>query len=186
MHFSEFEIGGVGVSPPPPNQTSSDSSKKEKEKEKKRTEKMTEEEGEEEIREAFMHHTKKIAEEQSTKSGMRISVTVVAAVADVAMSFAGLVARDAELFSKHAKRARISVEDVKLCARRNESLLSQISDFSQSLIDSKPPSKKSAPSSSSPPSAAAAAPPVVASSSSSSTTTTTTTLIPETLIFDDD
>ncbi|KAJ2221410.1 MHF histone-fold complex component, partial [Coemansia sp. RSA 485] len=56
-------------------------------------------------------------------TGTRFSATFVDALSQVVFAQAETVGADLECFAKHAKRAKISTEDVKLCARRNDDLL---------------------------------------------------------------
>jgi centromere protein S len=110
------------------------------------------------MREAFLHHTRLIASEAAAGKGYRVSLDAIAAIGDVALAFSGVLARDAELFAMHAKRARICVDDVKLCARRNDSLLAQLTAFANELAAAKPPPSSKKPSPPKPATAAAAAP----------------------------
>ncbi|KAJ1720669.1 hypothetical protein LPJ53_004730 [Coemansia erecta] len=63
-----------------------------------------------------------------SETGTAFSATFVDALSQVVFAQAEAMGADLELFAKHAKRAKISVDDVKLCARRNEHLLQIISD----------------------------------------------------------
>ncbi|KAI9240043.1 hypothetical protein MVEG_10271 [Podila verticillata NRRL 6337] len=61
---------------------------------------------------------------ESQKSGLNIVITqqLIASLTDVVFTQAELLGKDVESFAKHAKRTTVSVDDVKLAARRNTSL----------------------------------------------------------------
>lgn len=55
---------------------------------------------------------------------MKVSAYVEAALASLVYKQAEFLAKDLELFARHARRSTIQVEDVKLCARRNPEFVS--------------------------------------------------------------
>ncbi|KAI9243724.1 kinetochore component CENP-S-domain-containing protein [Phascolomyces articulosus] len=71
---------------------------------------------------AIWEAVNQIAEQEAAKIGKTVSNEFVASLADVVYKQAEIMATDLESFARHGKRSTISMEDVKLCARRNESL----------------------------------------------------------------
>lgn len=45
------------------------------------------------------------------------------------------MAQDLEAFAKHAKRTVVSMEDVKLCARKNDTLHDAISELANTIAE---------------------------------------------------
>ncbi|KAI7830024.1 kinetochore component CENP-S-domain-containing protein [Kickxella alabastrina] len=74
-------------------------------------------------RAAVWYAVAQLCDEDESKTGTKFSPTFVDALSHVVFSQAETMGADLECFAKHAKRAKISVDDVKLCARRNEHLL---------------------------------------------------------------
>ncbi|KAG2229681.1 hypothetical protein INT48_007780 [Thamnidium elegans] len=64
---------------------------------------------------AVWQSVRTIVEEEANKLGKEVSPTFTSSLAEVVYS-------QMEAFASHGKRAGISMEDVKLCARRNDSL----------------------------------------------------------------
>ncbi|KAE9608611.1 hypothetical protein Lal_00020902 [Lupinus albus] len=85
-----------------------------------------------------------IAESEAKKNDMEISKVVVACVADLALKYTENLAKDLQLFSQHANRKSVNMEDVILCAHRNEHLSSLLRNFSNDLKakDSHPERKR--------------------------------------------
>ncbi|KAI9007311.1 kinetochore component CENP-S-domain-containing protein [Gaertneriomyces semiglobifer] len=82
--------------------------------------------------EAAVHYTvAKICEEEGATDDVKASPHFLHALSLIVMSHAETMATDMEAFAKHAKRSTISVDDVKLCARRNESLSSTLHEFAE-------------------------------------------------------
>ncbi|KAI8095904.1 kinetochore component CENP-S [Thamnidium elegans] len=71
---------------------------------------------------AVWQSVRTIVEEEANKLGKEVSPTFTSSLAEVVYSQMGIMATDLEAFASHGKRAGISMEDVKLCARRNDSL----------------------------------------------------------------
>lgn len=67
------------------------------------------------------------------EEGTSFSREVVAILTETAFKQADMLATDLELFAKHAKRSTVSVEDVRLCARRSPSLLQLITTQGEQL-----------------------------------------------------
>ncbi|CAJ2641307.1 protein MHF1 homolog [Trifolium pratense] len=85
------------------------------------------------LRDRFRLSAISIAESQVNKSGMEVSKVVVACVADLAFKYTERLAMDLQLFSQHANRKSVNMEDVILCAHRNENLSALLRDFSNDL-----------------------------------------------------
>ncbi|ORX73231.1 hypothetical protein DL89DRAFT_265369 [Linderina pennispora] len=74
----------------------------------------------------------KLCSEDETSSGVSYSPTFVEALSHVVYAQAETMGGDLECFAKHARRTKISVDDVKLCARRNGALHKQLEDIAES------------------------------------------------------
>ncbi|XP_058781292.1 protein MHF1 homolog isoform X2 [Vicia villosa] len=64
------------------------------------------------LRDRFRLSAISIAESQASKSGMEVSNVVVACVADLAFKYTERLAKDLQLFSQHANRKSVNIEDV--------------------------------------------------------------------------
>lgn len=64
---------------------------------------------------------------------MQFSKQAVAAIAEITFRQCENFARDLEMFARHAKRSTVNSEDVKLLARRSNSLLKYITQKSEEL-----------------------------------------------------
>lgn len=78
-----------------------------------------------------------IAELEAQKSNCAISTPVMTAVVDLTFKYAEQLARDLEMFSQHAGRKSINVDDVILAAHRNEDVALALRLVSQDLSKSK-------------------------------------------------
>ncbi|KAK2445220.1 MHF histone-fold complex component [Trifolium repens] len=85
------------------------------------------------LRDRFRLSAISIAESEANKSGMEVSKVVVACVADLAFKYTERLAKDLQLFSQHANRKSVNMEDVVLCAHRNENLTGLLRNFSNDL-----------------------------------------------------
>ncbi|CAK8568068.1 unnamed protein product [Lathyrus sativus] len=85
------------------------------------------------LRDRFRLSAISIAESQANKSGMEVSNVVVACVADLAFKYTERLAKDLQLFSQHANRKSVNMEDVILSAHRNEHLSGLLRTFSNDL-----------------------------------------------------
>ncbi|AES73005.1 putative transcription factor Hap3/NF-YB family [Medicago truncatula] len=85
------------------------------------------------LRDRFRLSAISIAESEANKSGMEVSKVVVACVADLAFKYTERLAKDLQLFAQHANRKSVNMEDVILCAHRNENLSSLLRTFSNDL-----------------------------------------------------
>ncbi|KAJ1995958.1 MHF histone-fold complex component [Coemansia sp. RSA 1358] len=75
-----------------------------------------------------------LCNEDEKKSSVKFSPAFVDALSQVVYSQTETMGVDLEHFAKHAKRAKISVDDVKLCARRNEKLVCLYFYFASELL----------------------------------------------------
>ncbi|KAG2212801.1 hypothetical protein INT46_002129 [Mucor plumbeus] len=82
---------------------------------------------------AVWHQVNEIAKEQAAYLRKDVSEAFVASLTEILMSQMQTMATDLEAFATHGKRAVISMEDVKLCSRRNDSLQQLISEASKEI-----------------------------------------------------
>ncbi|XP_065594185.1 centromere protein S [Cyrtonyx montezumae] len=68
--------------------------------------------------------------------GVQFSKQTVAAISEITFRQCENFARDLEMFARHAKRSTVTSEDVKLLARRSNSLLKYITQKSEELASS--------------------------------------------------
>ncbi|XP_022653940.1 centromere protein S-like isoform X1 [Varroa destructor] len=61
----------------------------------------------------------------------------IAAIAEIVFRKIGILARDLEAFAKHAKRTKVTTDDVILCARRNPFLAKKLRDYANRVKDEK-------------------------------------------------
>ncbi|MED6169357.1 MHF histone-fold complex component [Stylosanthes scabra] len=94
------------------------------------------------LRDRFRLSAISIAESEARKSGMEISKVVVSCVADLAFKFTEGLAKDLEMFARHANRKCVNMEDVILSAHRNEHMSSYLRTFSNDLKAKDPPSDR--------------------------------------------
>ncbi|WCJ36349.1 Histone superfamily protein [Euphorbia peplus] len=94
------------------------------------------------LRDRFRLSTISIAEAEAKKNGMEISEPVIACISDLAFRYAEHLAKDVELFSQHAGRKTVTMEDVILSAHRNEHLTASIRAFSNDLKAKEPQSER--------------------------------------------
>ncbi|MED6197379.1 MHF histone-fold complex component [Stylosanthes scabra] len=94
------------------------------------------------LRDRFRLSAISIAESEASKSGMEVSKVVVSCVADLAFKFTEGLAKDLQLFARHANRKCVNMEDVILSAHRNEHVSSYLRTFSNDLKAKDPPSDR--------------------------------------------
>eukprot|EP00128_Syssomonas_multiformis_P007427 Colp12_sorted_trinity150504_noHs@16196 len=84
---------------------------------------------------AAVHYTVgKICEKKGDELGVTFSKPLMAVLAQVTFKQVEELALDLELFAKHAKRSTVQIEDVKLCARKSDSLSKHIAQYSEGLL----------------------------------------------------
>ncbi|XP_051028144.1 centromere protein S [Acomys russatus] len=83
---------------------------------------------------AAVHYTVGcLCQEVALDKQMEFSKQTIAAIAEVTFRQCENFAKDLEMFARHAKRSTITTEDVKLLARRNNSLLKYITEKSEEI-----------------------------------------------------
>ena len=74
---------------------------------------------------AAIHYTvAEICEESGTEYEVSFSKQVISALAETTFRYSQIMARDLELFAKHAKRSTINTDNVKLLIRKSPELVS--------------------------------------------------------------
>ncbi|KAM5321922.1 centromere protein S-like [Glossophaga mutica] len=105
---------------------------------------MEEEEGAEEQQrfsyqqrlKAAVHYTVGcLCAEAASDTQVQLSKQTVAAIAEVTFRQCENFAKDLEMFARHAKRSTINTEDVKLLARRSNSLLKYITEKNEEIAE---------------------------------------------------
>ncbi|XP_042809717.1 centromere protein S isoform X1 [Panthera onca] len=83
---------------------------------------------------AAVHYTVGcLCEEVASDREIRFSKQTIAAISELTFRQCENFAKDLEMFARHAKRSTINTEDVKLLARRSNSLLKYITEKSEEL-----------------------------------------------------
>ncbi|XP_003228083.1 centromere protein S [Anolis carolinensis] len=83
---------------------------------------------------AAVHYTVGcLCEEVSKDKETQFSKQAIACISEITFRQCEMFAKDLEMFARHAKRTTVNVEDVKLLARRSNSLLRYISQKSEEL-----------------------------------------------------
>ncbi|KAI7886262.1 hypothetical protein K492DRAFT_203352 [Lichtheimia hyalospora FSU 10163] len=85
------------------------------------------------LKAAIWRAVDQIARAEAEKMGKTLSQAFVSSLADIVYAQAVTMATDLEVFAKHGRRSTISMDDVKLCARRNDNLLELITDAAQKI-----------------------------------------------------
>ncbi|XP_003927956.2 centromere protein S [Saimiri boliviensis] len=83
---------------------------------------------------AAVHYTVGcLCEEVALDKEMQFSRQTIAAISELTFRQCENFAKDLEMFARHARRTTINTEDVKLLARRSNSLLKYITDKSEEI-----------------------------------------------------
>ncbi|XP_077168448.1 centromere protein S isoform X2 [Paroedura picta] len=83
---------------------------------------------------AAVHYTVAyLCEEVAEDKGIQFSKQAIAAISEITFRQCDTFAQDLERFARHAKRITVKTEDVKLLARRSNSLLNYITQKSEEL-----------------------------------------------------
>lgn len=95
-----------------------------------------EEEGEDVLAEkqrlkAALHHS--VGRVCGEVEGTQYTREFIAAVSEATFNQLQLLAGDIEAFAKHAKRTVVAPEDVRLCCRRNDDLLTHVTEMIEKL-----------------------------------------------------
>ncbi|CDH60416.1 predicted protein [Lichtheimia corymbifera JMRC:FSU:9682] len=85
------------------------------------------------LKAAIWRTVDQIARAEAEKMGKTVSQGFVSSLADIVYAQAVTMATDLEMFAKHGRRSTISMDDVKLCARRNDSLHELITEAAQKI-----------------------------------------------------
>ncbi|GFT36787.1 centromere protein S [Nephila pilipes] len=88
---------------------------------------------EEKLQTSVHYAVGKICTDAAESFKVQFSKEFIASVADLAFRQAGIFAEDLEAFAKHAKRSTVNTDDVKLLARRSESLHDHINKMATEL-----------------------------------------------------
>ncbi|KAI4336394.1 hypothetical protein L6164_014927 [Bauhinia variegata] len=96
----------------------------------------------ENLRDRFRLSAIHIAEAEAKRNGMEVSEVVIACIADLAFKYTEQLAKDLELFTQHANRKSVNMEDVILSAHRNEHLCNLLRAFSNDLKAKDPQSER--------------------------------------------
>ncbi|XP_067423493.1 centromere protein S isoform X2 [Emydura macquarii macquarii] len=83
---------------------------------------------------AAVHYTVGcLCQEVAEDKGIQFSKQTIAAISEITFRQCEIFAKDLEMFARHGKRTTINSEDVKLLARRSNSLLRYITQKSEEL-----------------------------------------------------
>ncbi|KFP26432.1 Centromere protein S, partial [Colius striatus] len=83
---------------------------------------------------AAVHYTVGcLCQEVAEDKDMQFSKQAIAAVSEITFRQCETFAKDLEMFARHAKRSTITTDDVKLLARRSNSLLNYITQKSEEI-----------------------------------------------------
>ncbi|XP_030363675.1 centromere protein S [Strigops habroptila] len=83
---------------------------------------------------AAVHYTVGcLCEEVAEERDVQFSKQTIAAITEITFRQCETFAKDLEVFARHAKRSTVTIEDVKLLARRSSSLLRYITEKSEEL-----------------------------------------------------
>ncbi|XP_060529280.1 centromere protein S-like [Cylas formicarius] len=93
---------------------------------------------EQKIKQAVTNTSKKICGEVCTGLGMTIDSNASDLIAEMVYKKLCLYAEDLEAFQKHARRSQVTVDDVKLLVRRNDSLADFVQRKAQIIAENKP------------------------------------------------
>uniref|UniRef100_A0A8C5SQN7 Centromere protein S n=1 Tax=Laticauda laticaudata TaxID=8630 RepID=A0A8C5SQN7_LATLA len=85
------------------------------------------------LKAAFHYTVACLCQEVAEEKNIQLSKQSIAAISEITFRQCEIFAKDLEMFAKHGKRSTISVEDVKLLARRSNSLLKYITQKSDKL-----------------------------------------------------
>ncbi|NXH16432.1 CENPS protein, partial [Bucco capensis] len=83
---------------------------------------------------AAVHYTVGcLCQDVADDKDMQFSKQTIAAISEITFRQCENFAKDLEMFARHAKRSTVTIEDVKLLARRSSSLLNYITQKSEEL-----------------------------------------------------
>ncbi|KAL7753595.1 MHF histone-fold complex component [Sorochytrium milnesiophthora] len=102
-------------------------------------------EHEQRLRAAIHAAVNDICKAEEPSMDVTTSKLFVAALSDLVYKQAEMLGSDMEKFARHWSRKMVSVDDVKLCARRNETLLAALTQYSLEQSRAKDVKKKGRP-----------------------------------------
>ncbi|KAL0079535.1 kinetochore component CENP-S-domain-containing protein [Phycomyces blakesleeanus] len=82
---------------------------------------------------AMWYYVEQQVIEEASSLGQTVTPEFIASLTEVVCRQAESMALDLEAFAKHAKRNTISMDDVKLCARRNPGLSELVTEIADDL-----------------------------------------------------
>ncbi|KAG8142375.1 hypothetical protein E2320_006300 [Naja naja] len=85
------------------------------------------------LKAAFHYTVACLCQEVAEDKNIQFSKQSIAAISEISLRQCEIFAKDLEMFAKHGKRGTINVEDVKLLARRSNSLLKYVTQKSDKL-----------------------------------------------------
>ncbi|KAG0747991.1 hypothetical protein G6F57_006775 [Rhizopus arrhizus] len=88
-----------------------------------------------EILAALLYNVREIVGKEARSLGKEASPEFIVSLTEVLSSQIKTMAQDLESFAKHGRRSVISMEDVKLCARRNDTLYETISELAKDITE---------------------------------------------------
>ncbi|CAO3689013.1 unnamed protein product [Umbelopsis vinacea] len=94
------------------------------------------------LKSAVWYTVGRIAEAEAENIGKTASPQFIASLADVVYKQIETLALDVDMFARHGKRSTVSMEDVKLCARRNDGLYALISEEAKDIAKKSTKSRK--------------------------------------------
>ncbi|XP_013912509.1 PREDICTED: centromere protein S-like isoform X1 [Thamnophis sirtalis] len=77
------------------------------------------------LKAAFHYTVARLCEDVAEDKNIQFSRQTIAAISEITFRQCEMFAKDLEMFAKHGKRSTVNVEDVKLLARRSNSLYFQ-------------------------------------------------------------
>ncbi|XP_030753236.1 centromere protein S-like [Sitophilus oryzae] len=93
---------------------------------------------EQKIRQTISNTAKKVTNEFGINSNIEYSADALNLIGEFVVNQLGMYANDLETFQRHAKRTQITVDDVKLLVRRNDSLKEFVDEKIKVISKNKP------------------------------------------------
>jgi len=87
---------------------------------------------------AAVHYTVGlIAVEAEQETGLKFNRHLIAAISESTCKYTQTMARDLELFAKHAKRSTINTDDILMVVRKTKTLSDYMREYTKELTDEK-------------------------------------------------
>lgn len=96
----------------------------------------------ERVRASVHYSVAKICEAEGAEAGFTVTRETVAVLTELALRYSKTLAQDLEAFAKHARRTKVTVDDVVLCARKDERLLGALREYEERLAEELQASKR--------------------------------------------